>query len=81
MTTGVAESEAMDLLTIEKARRRKDWPKWQEAIRDQLEVQKKAGTWGVVERSRERNVVACKWVFRIEKDAAAQFVTGRIHPT
>jgi hypothetical protein len=45
-------------MTIEEARRRKGWPKWEEAIRDQLEVQKKAGTWRVVERSRERNVVA-----------------------
>jgi hypothetical protein len=44
MTTAVAKSEAMHPLTIEEARRRKDWPKWEEAIRDQLEAQKKAGT-------------------------------------
>ena len=72
MATAVAESEAMDPQSLEEARRRKDWPRWEEAIKVELEVLKKAGTWGVVERPKGRNIVACKWVFRIKKDAAGQ---------
>ena len=33
---------------------------------------KEAGTWGIVERPKGRNVVARKWVFRIKKDAAGR---------
>jgi hypothetical protein len=72
MATAVAESEAMDPQSLEEARRRKDWPKWEEAIKVELDVLKKSRTWGVVERPRGQNVVACKWVFRIKKDAAGQ---------
>jgi len=72
MAIAVAESEAMDPQSLEEARRRKDWPRWEEAMRVKLNALKKAGTWGVVERPKGRNVVACKWVFRIKKDAAGQ---------
>lgn len=69
MAAAMAEAEAMDPGSIEEARRRSDWPKWEEAIRVELDALKKAGTWGVVERPRGRNVAKCKWVFRIKKDA------------
>ena len=72
MATAIAESEAMDPQSLEEARRRKDWPRWEEAIKVELDALKKAGTWGVVEKPKGRNVVACKWVFRIKKDAAGQ---------
>ena len=47
-----------------------DWPKWDLAIKAELEALKKAGTWGVVERPRGRNIVVCKWVLHIKNDAA-----------
>ena len=73
MAAVIAEAEALDPATLEEARRRKDWSKWDLAIKAELEALKKAGTWGVIERPRGRNVVACKWVLHIKKDA-----TGRI---
>jgi hypothetical protein len=67
-----AEAEALDPAALEEARRRMDWPKWDLAIKAELEVLKKAGTWGVVERLRGRNIVACKLVLHIKKDAAGK---------
>ena len=49
-----------------------DWPKWDLAIKEELEALKKVGTWGVVERLRGRNIVACTWVLHIKKDAAGR---------
>ena len=69
MAGAVAEAEALEPMSLEEARRRKDWPHWDEAIKAELDALKKAGTWGVVERPRGRNIVASKWVFRIKKDA------------
>ena len=72
MATVIAEAKALDPVTLEEVRRRMDWPKWDLAIKAELEALKKARTWGVVERPRERNIVACKWVFHIKKNVAGR---------
>jgi hypothetical protein len=72
MATVIAEAVALDPATLKEVRRRMDWPKWDLAIKVELEALKKAGTWGVVERLRGRNIVACKWVLHIKKDAAGK---------
>ena len=41
-------------------------------MKAELEVLKKPGTWGVVERPRGRNIVACKWVLHIKQDVAGK---------
>jgi hypothetical protein len=72
MAAAISEAEAIDPQSLEEAMRRPDWPKWQIAIGVELEALKKAGTWGIVERPKGRNVVKNKWVFRIKKDAAGR---------
>ena len=72
MATAVSEIEAIDPQSLEEAMRRPDWPKWEIAIQEELSALKKAGTWGIVERPKERNIVKSKWVFRIKKDAAGK---------
>ena len=72
MATVIAETEALDPATLEEVRRRMDWLKWDLVIKAELEALKKAGTWGVVERLRGRNIVVCKWVLHIKKDVAGK---------
>src|SRR5277367_5895764 len=60
--------------SYEEARKRSDWPQWKEAIEIELANLKEAGTWEVVERPRNINVVDSKWVFRIKKDANRKVV-------
>src|SRR6202522_333476 len=55
--------------SYEEARRRSDWPEWKKAVDVELENLKAAGTWDVVERLDNTNVVDSKWVFRLKKDA------------
>ena len=72
MTIAVSEIEAIDPLSLEEAMR---WPnhlKWRNAIQEELNNLWEAGTWTVVERPKERNIVKNKWVFRIKKDAAGK---------
>jgi Reverse transcriptase (RNA-dependent DNA polymerase) len=68
MAAAVSEIEAIDPQSLEEAMHQSDWPKWEMAIKAELDALKKAGTWGVVERPKGRNVVKNKWVFRIKKD-------------
>ena len=72
MATAVSEIEAIDPQSLEEAMRRPDWKKWEAAIQEELGALKKAGTWGIVERPKGRNIVRNKWVFKIKKDSAGK---------
>ena len=66
MAATIAKAEATNPKTINKAQRRPDWPRWNEAEMDAL---MKAETWKKVERLKDCNVIQSKWVFKIKKDA------------
>jgi hypothetical protein len=68
----VIESADGTMPTYEEARRRPDWPKWEMAINIELENLKASGTWELVERPSGANVVDCRWVLRIKKNAAGE---------
>jgi Reverse transcriptase (RNA-dependent DNA polymerase) len=72
MATAVFKIEAIDPQSLEEAMQWPDWPKWEIVIKAELDALKKAGTWGVVEQPRGRNIVKNKWVFRIKKDGAGK---------
>ena len=78
MAAVIAEGKALNPATLKEVRRRMDWPKWDLAIKAELELLKKAGTWGVVERLRGRDIVAYKWVLHIKKDAAGKIECYKI---
>jgi len=68
MSAAMAEADALEP-TYDEAKTRSDWPQWQDAIQVELDNLKAAGTWEIVERLRDTNVVDSKWVFRVKKDA------------
>jgi hypothetical protein len=68
MAAAMAEADGLEP-TYDEAKRRSDWPQWQIAIKVELEALRAAGTWEVVERPKDTNVVDSKWVFRIKKKA------------
>ena len=68
-----AESDEVEP-TYEEARRRSDWPEWRNAIDMELQNLKDAGTWDVVERPGDANVVDSKWVFQLKKDAKGKVI-------
>lgn len=71
MATVVESAEGLTP-TYEEARRRPDWPKWGKAIQDELENLKRSDTWELVERPVGANIVDCRWVLRIKKNAAGE---------
>ena len=72
MVVAVSETEAIDPLSLEEAMKQSDKPKWETAIREELNNLREAGTWTIIERPKERNIVKNKWVFRIKKNAAGK---------
>ena len=69
MGAATAEAEGLEPRTIEEAKKRADWPMWEEAIQKELDALQKANTWDVVERPPGKNIVGSKWVFKIKKDS------------
>ena len=50
MATAISEIEGMDPLSLQEAMRRLDWPKWDTAIKIELDALKKVGTWEIVKK-------------------------------
>jgi hypothetical protein len=72
MGAAANEVERLDPRTLEEAKARSDWPMWEEAIQKGLEVLRKAGTWTIDNRPPGKNIIGCKWVFCIKKNALGQ---------
>ncbi|TFY77263.1 hypothetical protein EWM64_g6750 [Hericium alpestre] len=66
------DAEGLDPKTLKEAKSRSDWPMWKEAMEKEMASLKKANTWTTVEKPPGKNVVGCKWVFRIKKNAAGE---------
>ena len=71
MATVVENVEGL-MPTYEEARKHPDWPKWQDAIQKELNSLEKNGTWRLVKRPPNANVVDSRWVLRIKKNAAGE---------
>ena len=72
LLTGNAETEGLEPTTIEEAKTRPDWSRWEEAINAELKSLDNTHTWNVVDRRKDTNVVSCKWVFKIKKNAVGE---------
>ena len=71
MATAMNAAEDLEPM-YEEAKKRLDWPKWEDAIKAELASLEANGTWKIVERPADTNVVGCKWVLRIKKNAAGE---------
>jgi hypothetical protein len=58
--------------TFEEAKKRPDWPKWEEAIKIELAALKRNGTWSITEHPPGANVIGAEWVLRIKKNTAGK---------
>jgi hypothetical protein len=78
--TGLAMSIEMDkqsgLLpdTLAEAKRSLDWPRWKEAMEEEKVALEAHGTWKVVTLPQGANLVGCRWVYAIKRDAAGNIV-------
>ena len=72
LVAGVTDAEGLDPSTIEEARVRDDWAKWDEAISKELKSLEDMRTWNVVECPDNVNIIGCKWVFKIKRTAAGK---------
>lgn len=66
MAAAIQSLAGLEPSTLAAARKRDDWSMWEEAMRKEIASLVKAGTWEVVERPEGKNVIGCKWVYRLK---------------
>ena len=58
-----------DPKSVGEAQSRSDWPQWKAAMDREMESLERSETWRTVSRPTGRNIVSCKWVFRLKRKA------------
>ena len=66
----IADAEALKPHTLAEAKHRPDWPHWEKAIKEELAMLKKAGTWRLEDVPPRANIIGLKWVLKAKKDVA-----------
>ena len=74
LVVDTADSEALEPRNLAEAKRRPDWPLWEQAIREELDTLRTAGTWRLEQAPPGANVIGSKWVFKAKKDASGKVV-------
>ena len=79
LLAGHADTEGLEPTTINEAKMHLDWPKWDDAIQAKLKSLADVHTWNMVEHPKDVNVISCKWVFKIKKNAAGEIDKYKVH--
>ena len=79
MVARVSEVEGLDLSTIDEACARPDWPKWDEVITKELTNLETTHTWDIIECPKGVNIIRCKWVFKIKRNATGEINKYKAH--
>ena len=66
ITATIQEVEG-DPKSIQEAQSCSNWPCWKEAMDHKIGSLKHAGTWTTVPHLPGKNIVRCKWVFRLKQ--------------
>ncbi len=69
-----ADSEALEPRNLAEAKRRPNWPLWEQAIHEELATLHTASTWRLEHAPPRANVIGSKWVFKAKKDASGKVV-------
>ncbi|KAJ3559907.1 hypothetical protein NM688_g59 [Phlebia brevispora] len=66
MAAVICDAARLELMSLEAAWKRDDWPMWQDAMQKELDSLEKAGTWELVEKLEGKNIIGCKWVYHLK---------------
>ena len=74
LVVDTADSKALEPRNLTEAKQHPNWPLWEQAIREELDTLRTAGTWRLKQAPPGANVISSKWVFKAKKDAAGKVV-------
>ena len=60
--------------TLEEAKSRSDWPKWEEAMNEEIATLRKMNTWELTHLPSDRKPISCRWVYALKRNAQGDIV-------
>ena len=60
--------------SLEEAKAQPDWPKWKQAMDEEIEQLNKLGTYANTKLPADRKAIACKWVYWFKKDSEGNVI-------
>lgn len=74
MVVNASDIEPLEPKSLAEAKWSPDWLKWKNMIKEELKMLEEAGTWKLVDRPANMNVIGSKWVFKCKRDASGRVV-------
>jgi Reverse transcriptase (RNA-dependent DNA polymerase) len=65
--------------TLEGAKASNEWPKWEQAIQDEMEQLEQLGTWEKTDLPKDRMPIGCRWVFDRKKNKEGEVIKWKAH--
>ena len=65
----MGDIEVLEPVSLKDVMRKPDWKLWKKAI-EKLVTLKEARTWKLVDVPISINIIGCKWIFKVKKNAA-----------
>ena len=66
LTTSLSNAPLIEPSSFKEAARH---AQWQQAMTEEFHALKSQGTWSLVPLPAHKNVIGCKWIFRIKKNS------------
>ena len=63
--------------TLKEAQEHADWPKWREAMQEEMDTLKKMGTWKKTDLPLDRKPITCQWVYALKRDSTGAIVKNK----
>lgn len=70
MLTRMSEACRLEPRSLTEAMKSPDWPRWREAMDEEMEALKTHKTWEVVDTPKGVNIVGCHWTYVVKQDAS-----------
>ena len=77
LLAGITKAKGLEPMTIDEAKMRPDWPRWEEVINAELKSLEDAHTWNVVECPRNTNVVIASGSSKLRRTLQAKSTSTR----
>ena len=70
MLAAMSNACGLEPRSLNEAKRSPDWPRWKEAMDEELVALEAHYTWEIVNKLNNMNIIGCCWTFVVKKDAA-----------
>ena len=60
--------------SLEETKAQLDWPKWKQAMDEEIEQLHRLGTYTNTKLPADRKAISCKWVYRLKKNSEGDVI-------